>query len=84
MCDEDILKIYPQLEKWKQVGAHLGLTQEEIVTIESWAKPDEELMRLRVLQKWKEIKNSSATYQELLKTLLQCNYTGSAIHICGK
>ena len=38
-----ILKIYPQLQKWKLVAAHLGLTQADVQAIESEAKPDEEL-----------------------------------------
>ena len=99
VTDEDILKIYPQLEKWKKVGAHLGLTYVDIIDIEQrakpiqetahldgtyYAKPDEELMRLYMLQEWKGKGDETATYRVLLKALLKCNCTGSAIQVSCK
>ena len=85
VSDEHIAEIYTQLEKWEQVGTHLGFTQAEIVAIKEFASTDKELMRLCMLQCWKK-KNSkkTATYQILLKTLLQCGCTMSAVNICCK
>ena len=74
VSDDHILKIYPQLEKWKRVAIHLGLTQADIQAIESAASSDEELKRLYMLQEWKRNKmlDKKATYQVLLKALIDC------------
>ena len=82
--DKHILKIYPQLEKWKRVAAHLGLTQADVQAIESGARPDEELMRMYMLQEWKRKKrlDGTATYQVLLEALIDCNCSESAIQVC--
>ena len=84
VSDEHILEIYPQLEKWKQVAAHLGLTQADVQAIEGRARPDEELMRLYMLQEWKakKILDGTATYQVLLKALIKCNCSESALQVC--
>ena len=82
--DEHIFEIYYQLEKWKLVAAHLGLTQADVQAIESMAWRDEELMRLYMLQEWKRKKrlDGTATYQVLLKALIKCNCSGSALQVC--
>ena len=84
VSDDHILEIYPQLEKWKRVAAHLGLTQADVQAIEREGWPDEELMRLYMLRKWKTRKrlHGTATYQVLLKALTKCNCSESAIHVC--
>ena len=84
ISDDHILKIYPQLEKWKRVAAHLGLTQADVQAIEGRARPDEELMRLYMLQEWKAKKrlDGTATYQVLLEALIDCNCSESAIQVC--
>ena len=69
------------------MGAHLGLTQADIVKIESQAKPDKELMKLYMLQKWKTMRiqeRGTPTCQVLLDALLKCGCTASAITICRK
>ena len=83
VSDDHILKIYPQLEKWKRVAAHLGLTQADVEAIESKARPDEELMRLYMLQKWKEKKtlDGTASYQVLLEALISCTCSKSAVQV---
>ena len=84
VSDEHILEIYPQLEKWKRVAAHLGLTQADVQAIEGRARPDEELMRLYMLQEWKAKKkfDGTVTYHILLKALIKCNCTESATQVC--
>ena len=84
VSDDHILEIYPQLEKWKRVAAHLGLTQADVQAIESGARPDEELMRLYMLQEWKKKKRleRKATYQVLLNALTKCSCTESALQVC--
>ena len=84
VSDDHILQIYPQLEKWKRVAAHLGLTRADIGAIESEARPDEELMRLYMLQKWKEKKtlDGTASYQVLLEALISCTCSKSAVQVC--
>ena len=84
VSDEHILEIYPQLENWKRAAAHLGLTQAHVQAIESGARPDEELMRLYMLQEWKKGNkiNETATYQVLLKALLDCSCINSAVKVC--
>ena len=84
VSDDHILEIYPQLEKWKRVAAHLGLTQADVQAIEGRARPDEELMRLYMLQEWKAKKkfDGTVTYQVLLKALIKCNCAESATQVC--
>ena len=84
VSDKHILKIYPQLEKWKRVAAHLGLTQADVQAIESGARSDEELMRMYMLQEWMRKKrlHGTATYQVLLEALIECNCSESAIQVC--
>ena len=84
VSDDHILEIYPQLEKWKRVAAHLGLTQADVQAIESGARPDEELMRLYTLQEWKRKKrlDGTATYQVLLQVLTKCKCSESALQVC--
>ena len=79
VSDDHILKIYPQLENWKRVAFHLGLTQADIQAIESAARADEQLMRLNMLQEWKRNKmlDEKATYQVLLKALIDCKCSES-------
>ena len=65
VSDDDILEIYPQLEKWRLVANHLRLTDPDINGIEGMCKSEEE-KRLYMLKKWKE-KNridQTATYQD--------------------
>ena len=82
--DKHIRKIYSQLEKWKRVAAHLDLAQKDVEAIESRARPDEELMRLYMLQEWKTKNkiNETATYQVLLEALLECSCSNSAVKVC--
>ena len=84
VSDDHILKIYPQLENWKRIAAHLGLTQADVQAIENGARPDEELMRLYMFQEWKRKKtlDRTATYQVLLKALIECKCSKSAIQVC--
>ena len=84
VSDDHILEIYPQLENWKLVALHLGLTQADIQAIETAAKSDEPLMRVYMLQKWKKKKqlDGTATYQVLLKALIKCNCSESALQVC--
>ena len=81
---EHILKIYFQLERWRRVAAHLGLTQADIQAIESKAKSDEVLTRLYMLQEWKAKNsiNKTATYRVLLDVLLQCECSDLAVEVC--
>ena len=55
------------------MATHLGLTQADVQAIEGRARPDEELMRLYMLQEWrgKERLSGTATYQVLLKALIR-------------
>ena len=84
VSDEHILEIYSQLERWKRVAAHLGLTRADVEAIESGARPDEELMRLYMLQEWKRKKrlDSTVTYKVLLEALIKCSCSKSAIKVC--
>ena len=84
VSEEHILEIYAQLEKWKQVAAHLRLTREDVEAVESRARTDEELMRLYMLQEWKKRNkiNKMATYQVLLEALLKCTCSKSAVKLC--
>ena len=84
VSDDHILKIYRTLDKWRLVAAHLDLTQADVQAIEGRARSDEELMRLYMLQDWKKKKrlDGTATYQVLLKNLIECNCSTSALQVC--
>ena len=86
VSDAHILEIYPQLEKWKRVAAHLGLTRADIQAIEGQARPDKKLMRLHMLQEWKMKKRLDGidTYYVLLNALIECNCSVSAVQVCGE
>ena len=74
---EHILVIYPHLEYWKRVAAHLDLTRADVQAIESEARPDERLMRLHMLQEWKAKKGlkGEATLKVLLEAIISCQTT---------
>ena len=85
VSDEHVLEIYSQLEKWRLVAAHLGLTKADIEAIECGARPpDEEVMRLHMLQEWKRKKrlDGTATYQVLMNALIKCKCSDSTSLVC--
>ena len=85
VSDDHILEIYPQLENWRLVAVHLGLTQADVQAIVSQATlGGETLMRVYMLQEWKKKKrlDGTATYQVLLKALIKCNCSESALQVC--
>ena len=85
VSDEHILEIYPQLENWRLVAVHLGLTQADVQAIEGRATlGGETLMRVYMLQEWKKKKrlDGTATYQVLLEALIKCNCSTSALQVC--
>ena len=84
VTDDHILKVYKQLESWKRLAAHLGLTRADIRAIESESRSDEKLMRLHMLQEWKEKKriDGKATYKVLMEAMLDCDNSNSAVQVC--
>ena len=82
--DDHILDIYPNLEKWERVSAHLGLRQADITAIKQAAVNDIELMRLYALRKWKSMSvlKGTDTFRVLLKALLKCGCTELALEVC--
>ena len=86
VSDEHILEIYSQLEKWRIVAAHLGLTEADVKVIEHRTGSDEQLMRLFMLQQWKSKKLfvGQATCQVLLEALIKSNCSESAVQVCGE
>ena len=82
--DNHILDIYPNLEKWERVSAHLGLRQADITAIKQDAANDTELRRLYALRKWKSMSvlKGTDTFRELLKALLKCGCTELALEVC--
>ena len=85
VSDEHILECDFQLEEWELVAAYLGLTRADIQAIEHPDEPDEEEMRLYILQKWKTKKShGAAAYHVLLKALIKCECKESAEQLCSK
>ena len=84
VTEEVVVEIYPQLDKWKLVAAHLGLTQGAIEAIEVQAGSDKALMRQNMLQKWRKDEELDRTYEFLLDVLFNTGYLGSVLHVCGK
>ena len=63
------------------VGPVLGLTQQEMEAIQA-DRQREEVRRLNTLRKWREKYSINATYEELLKALLNCQMAGQAEEVC--
>ena len=84
VTDDHIRKVYQQLESWKRLAAHLELTRADVQAIESESRSDEKLMRLYMLQKWKENKriDGEATYKVLIEAMLDCDNSNSAEQVC--
>ena len=76
VSDDNILKIYQQLEKWEEVAFHLHLTSADIEAIKGDAIHDMNLKRLYTLQRWKRKVTGTepgATYRVLIEALLNCD-----------
>ena len=84
VSDDHINEIYPQLEKWKLVAHHLGLSGPDLEAIEQKAQGDIRVMRLYTLQEWKSkgILSGTATYRILLEALLKSGSSNSAVQVC--
>ena len=85
VTDDHILEIYPQMKQWERVAKNLKLTDADIEGIKEKARLDTNLMRLYVLNEWKNKRRifGDNTYKDLLEALLKgdCD-TDSAEQIC--
>ena len=82
---DHILKIYPQMKNWERVAQNLTLTEADIEGIKEKARSDPQLMRLYVLNEWKNKCSISGddTYKNLLEALVleKCD-SASAHRVC--
>ena len=84
VSDEHILKIYAQMVHPILMANHLGLSQADIESIEFRARDNMEMVRLYILQKWKDkgVLDETATYRVLLEALLLSGNEKTALKVC--
>lgn len=81
LSDEHLPAIARLVTNHGIVGPELGLTQQEMQAIQVDGQ-SEEVRRLNTLRKWREKYSINATYQELLKALLNCEMAEQAEKVC--
>ena len=80
ISDEHLLEISTFLTSWKTVAPFLKIESNDLEAIEQ--EKDEQLKRLRVLQKWKGIFGFKATYRKLVEVLLKLAKADVAEKVC--
>ena len=80
ISDEHLLEISTFLTSWRTVAPFLKIESNDLEAIEQ--EKDEEVKRLKVLQKWKGIFGFTATYGKLVEVLLSRAKADIAEKVC--
>ena len=80
ISEDHLLKISMFLTSWRTVAPFLKIERNDLEAIEQ--EKDEQVKRLRVLQKWKGIFGFKATYRELVEVLLSLAKADVAEKVC--
>ena len=81
ISDDHLLKIALFLTSWQTVVPFLGLSEVEVNDVEQGVK-DEQVKRLKALQKWKSKFAFKATYKKLMEVSLSLSLADVAEKIC--
>ena len=79
--DDHLCAIALFLHKWRTVAPYLGLSENDLDAIEQEEK-DEQVKRLKALQRWKGKFGFKATYKMLLNVLLSLAMADVAENVC--
>ena len=81
ISDDHLRKIAILLTSWRKVATHLELSESELDDVEREEK-DEQMKKLKALQKWKRKIGFKATYRKLVEVLLSLAMADVAEKIC--
>ena len=74
--DDDLQKFSLELEKWEKLARFVGLPNPEIDNIKGQGDIDEQ--KIKMLVCWKQRRGSMATYEAMVRALLQVGRTDLA------
>ena len=80
ISDDHLLEISTFLTSWQKVALFLKIKSNDLDDIEQ--ERDEQVKRLKVLQKWKGIFGFKATYKKLVEALLSLAKADIAEKVC--
>ena len=81
-CNEKVLEaLAPKLGEWRDIRPHLGVDRNVGTAIEH-DQPTEEAKRRQLLYRWKQINGHQATYEKLIRALMQASRTDLAGTVC--
>ena len=69
------------IDSWELLASHLGLSEQQIEAIKV-DNNNQQVRRLKVLNKWKQKYACNATYRRLLEVLLSIDRTDLACNVC--
>ena len=81
ISDDHLHEIAILLTSWRKVATHLELSESELDDVEREEK-DEQMKKLKALQKWKRKIGFKATYRKLVEVLLSLAMADVAEKIC--
>ena len=81
ISDDHLREIAILLTSWRTVATHLELSESELDDVEREEK-DEQMKKLKALQKWKRKIGFKATYRKLVEVLLSLAMADVAEKIC--
>ena len=81
ISDDHLREIAILLTSWRKVATHLELSESELDDVEREEK-DEQMKKLKALQKWKRKIGFKATYRKLVEVLLSLAMADVAEKIC--
>ena len=81
ISDDHLHEIAILLTSWRTVATHLELSESELDDVEREEK-DEQMKKLKALQKWKRKIGFKATYRKLVEVLLSLAMADVAEKIC--
>ena len=81
ISDDHLLAIAFFLSSWRTVAPYLGLSENDLDAIEHEGR-NEQVMKLKSLQKWKSEFSFKATYRKLVEVLLSLAMADNAEQVC--
>ena len=81
ISDDHLREIAILLTSWRTVATHLELSESELDDVEREER-DEQMKKLKALQKWKRKIGFKATYRKLVEVLLSLAMADVAEKIC--
>ena len=80
ISDDHLREIAIFLTSWRKVATYLGLRESDLDAVEQ--EKDEQMKKLKALQKWKGKFGFKATYRKLVEVLLSLAMADVAEKVC--